>query len=191
MGRFSYTARMKNDFAPRTLHVAAFAQSGGSHAGEERLARFERLMEESRGLGGETWVSYSVSGEIRQDAAGANEPWLNLKAHASLALVCQRCMGPVDVPVEFDRSFRFVATEDLAAVEDEESEEDVLVLSKTFNLLELIEDELLMAMPLSPMHVACPQPVKMQVADAGFEEVEDEKPNPFAVLQKLKDKGLG
>jgi uncharacterized protein len=98
-------------------------------------------------------------------------------------------MGPVDVELDFAREFRFVASEELATVEDEESEEDVLVLSKAFNLLELIEDELLMSMPPTPKHDVCPQPVKLRAVDANFVEEAAEKPNPFAMLQQLKDKG--
>ncbi|MEY4736339.1 MAG: hypothetical protein RL302_658 [Pseudomonadota bacterium] len=180
---------MKHEFAARALNVAAFAQAGDSHTGDERLARFDRLMEETQGLGGEALVSYSVQGDIRPDAAGQDEPWLRLSAQATLSLVCQRCMGPVDVELDFVREFRFVASEELATVEDEESEEDVLVLSKAFNLLELIEDELLMSMPPTPKHDVCPQPVKLRAVDANFVEEAAEKPNPFAMLQQLKDKG--
>lgn len=182
---------MKQEFAPRTLNVAAFATNNESITSDESLAHFGRLMEESQGLGGETRVSYALQGALQPDAAGKDEPWLHLAAHATLSLVCQRCLGPVDVPVSFERDFRFVATEALAEVEDEESEEDVLVLSKSFNLLELIEDELLMGMPPVPKHDECPKPVKLQVADAAFQEVPSEKPNPFAVLQRLKNKDVG
>jgi uncharacterized protein len=182
---------MKHEFAARTLNVAAFAGNNERHTGHERLARFERLMEETQGLGGETPVAYSLQGTVQPDAAGKDEPWLHLAADATLTLVCQRCLGPVDVAVSFERDFRFVATEELALVEDEESEEDVLVISKSFNLLELIEDELLMAMPPMPKHDVCPQPVKLQAADAAFQESAEEKPNPFAVLQQLKKKDAG
>lgn len=182
---------MKNEFAARSLNVAAFAMAGESHTGEERLARFDRLMEETRGLGAETLLTYTVRGELRTDAAGQDEPWLRLNAQATLPLICQRCMGPVDVPVEFERDFRFVANEELAAVEDEESDEDVLVLAKAFNLLELVEDELLMAMPPVSRHEVCPSVVKLEAVDPDFSEEPTEKPNPFAVLQQLKDKGLG
>lgn len=191
MLRFSYTARMKQEFDPQHLHIAAFAKSQGTYAGEERLSRFERLMEQSQGLGGETLVSYALQGRTQQDAAGADEPWLHLSAQATLTLVCQRCLGPVDEVVSFERDFRFVASEALAEVEDEESEEDVLVLSKSFNVLELIEDELLMSTPLVSKHETCPKPVKLQAADPGFEEPAQEKPNPFAVLQQLKKKDAG
>lgn len=182
---------MKHEFDAQHLHIAAFAKSQGTHAGEERLSRFERLMEQGQGLGGETLVSYSVQGEMRPDASGGEEPWLHLAADATLTLVCQRCLGPVDEAIHFERDFRFVASEALAEVEDEESEEDVLVISKSFNLLELIEDELLMATPLVSKHETCPKPVKLQAADPGFEDLPQEKPNPFAVLQQLKKKDAG
>ena len=48
---------MKHAFDAQHLPIAALAQSQGTHAGEERLSRFERLMEQSQGLGGETLVS--------------------------------------------------------------------------------------------------------------------------------------
>ena len=177
---------MKNEFAPQHLHIAAFASEGASHIGFEKLARFPRLMELTVGLGGETRVEYELRGRLQADGAGVDEPWIHLAAQSSLILTCQRCLDPVEVGVGFDRNFRFVATEDLAAIEDEESEEDVLVVSKTFNVLELIEDELLMAAPVAPKHDHCPQAVKLAAIDPDFVDAPSEKPNPFAVLQQLK-----
>ena len=182
---------MKHELNPRHLNIAAFAQAKDSLAGEEKLARFERLIEASQGLGGEAMVVYSARGELRPDAAGVDEPWVHLAAQTTVPLTCQRCLGVADVEIQFERDFRFVATEELAEVEDEESEEDVLVLSKAFDLLELIEDELLLASPLVPMHAVCPEPVKLTAADAGFDAQPEERPNPFAVLQQLKKKDAG
>jgi uncharacterized protein len=48
-----------------------------------------------------------------------------------------------------------------------------------------------MATPLVSKHEICPKPVKLQAADPGFEELAQEKPNPFAVLQQLKKKDAG
>ncbi len=90
--------------------------------------------------------------------AAAAEIWLHLRADAVLPLTCQRCLGPVEVALAVDRSFRFVADEELAAAEDELAEEDVLALSRSFDLVELVEDELLMEMPLAPRHEVCPDP---------------------------------
>ena len=69
--------------------------------------------------------------------------------------------------------------------QDEESEEDLLVNSAQFDLLELVEDELLMALPVSPKHEKCPGDLKLSAADADFETASD-RPNPFAKLAQLK-----
>ena len=172
-------------FHPEHVNISAFAREAGRYAGEERLARFSRLLEETRGLGSEVYVSYAVHGAIQPDAAGQDAVWLYLEGSVVLTLECQRCLNPVEVDVSFLRSFRFVATEELAAIEDEESEEDVLVLSRDFNLLELLEDELLMAMPPAPTHNVCPVPVSMHTEDAAFNAAESH-PHPFAVLAGLK-----
>ncbi len=182
---------MKTEYDPRNLPVLVFAKAGAQLHADERLLRFTRLLEETQGLGAEAPLRYEATGSLRSDAAGMDEVWLHLKAEAVLPLTCQRCLGPVDAEVAFDREFRFVATEELAAVEDEESEEDVLVLSRNFDLAELVEDELLMALPVSPKHDVCPQPVKLQAADADFVDAPDVKPNPFAVLEQLKKPKIG
>jgi uncharacterized protein len=182
---------MKHEFDPLRLNVASFAQSAASIEGSVPLSGFDRLMEESGGQGGLIPVRFALQGSMQVDPAGLEEPWMHLGASTTLVQVCQRCLGAVDIEVQFERDFRFVATEALAEVEDEESEEDVLVLSRSFNLLELIEDELLMAMPPVPKHSMCPNPVKLAAADPGFVAVTTAQPNPFAALQALKKKDGG
>jgi uncharacterized protein len=78
-----------------------------------------------------------------------------------------------------------VADEATAAALDDEAEEDILVLSRDFDALALIEDELILSLPLVPLHDICPQAVPMSVADPEFTEAA-ERPNPFGVLAGLK-----
>ena len=73
------------------------------------------------------------------------------------------------MPVSVDRAFRFVSDEALAAIQDEQSEEDVLAASRSFDLIALIEDELLMELPLAPRHETCPEPLPMAAADEDFD----------------------
>ena len=61
----------------------------------------------------------------------------------------------------------------------------MLVTSRDFDLAALVEDEVLLAMPLVPRHEVCPVKVKMAAADIDF-EAPVEKPNPFAMLAQLK-----
>ena len=188
MARFSYTARMKHDYDARHLNIEGFAKANGSIAGTENLAQFGRLLEEAKGADAQNPVRFTAQGLTRPNGATSEQIWLTLSAQIALPQTCQRCLSPVDVPVSFEREFRFVASEEVAEVEDENSEEDVLVLSRDFNLLELVEDELLMALPVVPKHDVCPGAVKLQVADPDFVEDKQEKPNPFAVLSQLKKK---
>jgi uncharacterized protein len=177
---------MSREFAARRLDVKGFAEDGGAISGEQPVQKHERLMAETQGRGGESPVAWSATGELRNPGHVHPEVWLHLKANAVLSLTCQRCLGPVEVAVAVERSFRFVPDEEMAAAQDEESEEDVLALSRSFDLVELVEDELLMELPLAPRHEVCPEPVKLAVADEEFEASSSARENPFAMLGKLR-----
>lgn len=176
---------MENQSAPTRLDIKALALSGQEIVGRDHLSNFARLMPDLRGQSPDVALTWTARGEMRLGASGEQEPWLHLALNTALPLVCQRCMGPVDVPVSSSRVFRFVANEDEALTQDEECEEDLLVISREFNLQELIEDELVMEVPLIPKHEVCPVPVKLEAADAEFDAPETTKPNPFAALSGL------
>ena len=150
------------------------------------LSKYERLSQEARGLAADSPLDWSALGEIRSAQTGEDQVWLYVTARVSMPLVCQRCMGPMDVALDVSPSFRFVATEEIALAQDEDAQEDVLVFSREFNLAALIEAELLMALPLIPRHEVCPNPVKLSAADAEFDQTSLEKTNPFSALTKLQ-----
>lgn len=177
---------MKREFAPEHLNVAEFAQAGGQLSGAEPLARFDRLAAEAVESIDGLQVDWEAQGEQREDASGRAESWMHLQASAELPLTCQRCLAPVRTRLEADRWFRFVADEETAAALDEELEEDVLVASRDFDLRGLIEDELLMALPITPRHEVCPQDVSLSVQDPDFDTAEKDRANPFAALAKLR-----
>jgi uncharacterized protein len=97
-------------------------------------------------------------------------------------------MGPVHSEIVSKQSFRFVPDEATAEAEDDESEEDLLVLTPEFDVWELIEDELIMSAPIVPKHPVCPTSVPMSASDESFEAALAERPNPFAALAELKKK---
>ncbi len=173
------------EFSAQRLDVQAFAEEGARLSGHRPLSAFERLAAETEGRGAERLVTWQAQGELRNPHHVHPEVWLSLQAEAVLSLTCQRCLSPVDVPVAIDRSFRFVADEAQAAAQDDESEEDLLALSRSFDLMELLEDEVLMDLPLVPRHDTCLQPLPAPV-DELADEAESVRPNPFAVLQRLK-----
>ncbi len=177
---------MKNQITPQHLDVKALAQSEGEISGHDTLSKYERLIKETNGLGSDHPLNWSVRGELRTDQAGAGQVWLHLTVDVSLPLVCQRCLGLADIALAVKQSFRFVESEEVALAQDDDCEEDLLVLSCEFDLGALIEDEVLMALPVSPRHEICPVPVKLAVADADFESESAKKRNPFAVLSQLQ-----
>lgn len=176
-------------FDPLSVDIAAFAKQGGEASGAWPLQALNRLCEAAHA---EAWplpseqAEWQVSGEARERRGGEPQIWLHLGCRAQLKLVCQRCLQPVDAALQVQRSFQFVADEATAAGIDADSEDDVLVLSRAFNLIELVEDELLLALPLVPRHSVCPQPLVPPEDAEPFEE----RPNPFAVLGQLKRKSL-
>jgi uncharacterized protein len=113
---------------------------------------------------------------------------LTLKAQTSMDLTCQRCLSTVSCDLDVHRQFRFALDEAAALTLDDELEEDVLVLSQTFDAMELLEDELIMAMPLVAMHEQCPVSLVQQSGELSKANSSPEKPNPFAVLAQLKTK---
>lgn len=174
------------DFSATRLDVKAFAQAQGHIQGQAPLSTFRRLAEDAHPHEGpEPELHWEAEGELREEAGGAGQVWLHVHAQVALPMVCQRCLTVAPIPLEVDRSFRFVADEATAELEDDDSDEDVLALSREFNLLELIEDELLMEVPVVPRHDVCPDPVKLQSSDTDFEQANTQKENPFAVLRSM------
>ncbi len=172
------------------LDVRALADAGAVLDGNAPLAEFPRLVELSAetdanaalmaSLGPVRWVG---SFSLRRVTGAADQPGLHLQVDAQLPLVCQRCLVPYAQATQIDRDFAFVADEKTAEALDDESEVDLLVSSRQFDLKALIEDELLMATSVVPMHEVCPQPVVMQAGEI------DDVPaqlNPFAELAALK-----
>jgi uncharacterized protein len=169
------------------LNIPAFAAEGEPLAGTTPLQNLERLAHESSGLQPDSTINWQARAELRPGAGADADIWLHLAASTSIPLTCQRCMTPVDSPIEVDQWYRFVATEEIAMAEDDEAEEDLLVMEPQFDLLAVLEDELIMALPVVPMHEVCPVALQMRVGDADADAgVAEEKPNPFAVLAQLK-----
>jgi len=188
---FSYTADMKNPFNPACLDVRAFVQSGGVLAGTLQLGQLSRVGEECAPGASERPVPWSARGELRRAEAADPELWLRLDAHACVPMVCQRCLGPVDIDLVVERWFRFVSSEELAAQQDDDSEEDLLVMAGDFNLHSLVEDELVLELPLIPRHLTCPVQPQLQLADREFQGAAPVRDKPFAALAGFKPGKVG
>ena len=177
---------MSKTFNARHLNVAAFTQAKAAISGEELLQNYERLAQELQAPAPDLTLKWQATGESRTAVDGSVRPAIHLQVQANVPLTCQRCMEAVHTPIDVDRHFIFVSDEATAAAMDDDSEDDVLEMSADFNLLGLIEDEVLMALPLVPRHDVCPTGVIQSAQTDDFNDVAEEKPNPFAALAALK-----
>ena len=196
---------------PLRLDMASFAAEGAVLSGQWPGAGLVRLAESQSPPqdGALADLAWHAQGERRLLPAGEPEVWLALQATALVWLTCQRCLHPLSLTLTLDRRLRFVVGESQAETMDAELEDDVLALPRWLDLRELVEDELLLALPLVPRHDKCPQPLPVVVGQSdGLDAVDGgqpgpaaeagglpgefpDKPNPFAVLRGLKIGGGG
>jgi uncharacterized protein len=180
-------------FDPHRLDVAAFARAAGQLDGAWPLARMPRLLQDMPPLASDSpaqTVAWSAAGSYKVVTGGEPEIRLLLRAGTTLRLTCQRCLQPMDVQLDISPSLRFVRGDAQAEALDEDSDEDVQALAPALDLLPLVEDELILALPLVPRHEVCPDPLPMS---AGEDElaVSDEAERAFAGLASLMRDGGG
>ena len=198
---------------PREFDVFEFARSGRQAAGAVRVSQLPRMLNEvpadapDRDTGFSWQAEGSTQSELQDDGAEGQQPYLRLAVHGSAWLECQRCLAPYEQAFDVDATYRLVGSEaeaDEFPLDDDEVE--VIVGSRQFDLVDLIEEELLLSLPLVPKHEVCPQVHESLVSGVGGAE-EDEggdaaaeqgetdgesgKPNPFAALEALKRGGPG
>ena len=165
----------------QSLDIWTLAQSGALIEGEQPAAELARLQSACSGPA-PLPVRWRLQGLLKPGPDGRDQPWMVLQIDTELPLTCVRCLQPVNQVFRIEREFRFVADEATAMAEDEDSEEDLLPLTPPLDGLSLIEDELLMDMPILPKHDIC-QSEYLQTSDL---DVPDVKPNPFAALAQLR-----
>jgi uncharacterized protein len=192
---------------PHEIDLFEFARSGRQAAGVVRVSQLPRMLNEVPAEAPDrdaafTWQAEGTTQpELQDDGAEGPQPYLRLAIHGTAWLECQRCLTPYLQPLNVDATYRIVNTE---AQADEfpldEDEVEVIVGSRQFNLIDLIEEELLLSLPLVPKHEVCPEVHESLVSgvagtegegdeaapDAAGEGGEPERPNPFAALESLK-----
>ena len=144
------------------------------YQGSVKLQQMTRLIDMLEDADG------SVKFSIQFERAGRILGKAQIIAKADLPLICKISQKRFIYPVEIDSTVGFIddlAYEDLLDVDMEAS----WVEDGCVKPLELIEDELILAVPDSPFDESCnSDDSEVEVA------VTDEKPNPFDVLKSLK-----
>ena len=171
---------------PKRLDVAAFAALGGELSGELAAAALPRLA--SATLPPEDGspradVQWRATGERLPLAGAGVQPSLFVDAATDVSVECQRCLRPMRLALRAERRIFFVEGEDAAEALDAETEDDVLALTTALEVPALLEDELLLALPIVPRHDVCPEPLPRSFRD---DDAAEPAEHPFAALAALK-----
>ncbi len=183
-----------------------FCRSSGSAAGEIAARELPRIIAETSAeapaSAPDELFRYTMSGSVQDEAAEPGKParrrlFLDLAVQGGMWLNCQRCLAVYAEPISTATRFEVMASEaeaDAAPMDDDEI--DVIAGSRRFDLLALIEDEILLSLPVAPKHEVCPQVHESLVTGADgsvepepeAEQEEEKRPSPFAALASLKTK---
>ncbi len=111
-------------------------------------------------------------------------------AQAEVDLICQRCLGAVRLPLAVEFRLAVVGSE-AEAERLPEDYEPLIYDGRPLRTAELIEEELILALPIVAMHdegdSTCISVADVSASSTEFEEDgDDNKPNPFDVLKQLK-----
>lgn len=160
-----------------TVDVYALARTSGQIVGAMPIVQMQRLMP----------ILAEPSGRVAFDFRGLidskGRPAAELRIEARLRLYCDRCAEPVDVITGETGKFYFVPDQQaLEAVPIEDVDEEPLIGSERFDLADLVEDQVILSLPMTPRHAVC-DPIRAEADDLATEEP---RANPFAVLASLK-----
>jgi uncharacterized protein len=130
------------------------------------------------------------------------------EASLTVVLPCQRCLEAVEIALECPMRLGLIEAEAQADALPEDLDPVVVAGEDQLRPLDLVEDELLLALPLVPRHPdgACAPGIALGAAGAGAgagngevadhprgaqapggEATDSGRPNPFAALAALKD----
>lgn len=157
-----------------TLDCFAFVRSGNVLERTVPLSALDRLHDVLASQLGE--VSYRLQGS--KGERGQAQLRLHVRGH--LALACQRCLEAVDFPLEIDNLLELVPEGvELSQDELEDDSRDFLSVDGPLDVVALVEDEILLALPVAPRHEKC---------DLPGSKAAGERISPFSVLAGTKGK---
>lgn len=160
---------------PPAIDPTRFARDGSRLTGVISPAQLPRLAQELFDDSGA--VEYRVQGSVTPKG----EPALRVELAVDIAVPCQRCMERL--PIRLDVGHTVVLSrevEELEPVSEEDEDVDSIPLVATVDLLDFIDQEVMLSLPLAPRHAEGECEVRPDT------EPDLTKASPFAVLSQLK-----
>jgi uncharacterized protein len=125
------------------LQFARAALERRGVVGMERLPRLAQLQCSTEGL------EYRLCG----GEAGNGKPCLRLSVRGSMEMPCQRCLDPIQVPIAIDAELQLAESE--REISEADDEIDRVLTSRHMDIAWLVEDEVILALPMTPRHEEC------------------------------------
>jgi uncharacterized protein len=143
-------------FASQLRDPREFVREGRTLQGMIELARLPRLADALARTEGE--VAFVIAGN-GGGKVGHGRPGILVSIRAHVALVCQRCLAPCEHAIDHVSTVLLARSEAEADSWDAADEEvEVMVAGEELDIADLVEQEMLLALPYAPMHPpgACP-----------------------------------
>ncbi len=176
---------------PEKVDHKKLASDNAILEGSIPTTRFERLKES---LESDTGY-FQCHAEFVRGARGRDK--VIGRARGRVTMICQACMGRVDLPLEVEIDLTLVNSEERLLALDL-SEDGLVAESKLLMVSDLFEDELILHLPMAPRHLdgECSEVTEIPLVPLVKEDTvvagEVETHQPFAGLRKLQeDLGAG
>ena len=124
----------------------AFARSAAVLDGRLGMESLPRLTQS--GCSGSV-LDFVLTGEINE----RGKPGLKLSVDGSVRLQCQRCLGSLDLPLHLEARLELASSEAAITAADDDIER--VVAGREMSVAALMEDEVLLALPMVPKHEQC------------------------------------
>src|SRR5712664_1298734 len=126
-----------------SLQFARAASEQRGVLGMEKLQRLAKMQCSTEGL------EYCLRG----GRTGNGKPCLRLSVRGSVELLCQRCLEPIQVPIAIDAELQLA--ESVREVSEADDEIDRVLASRHMDVGGLVEDEVILALPMVPRQEQC------------------------------------
>jgi uncharacterized protein len=168
---------MPEQIAINSIEFARNVESLSGSVAVANLGRLQDLLFSSSGL-----LKYTLTGKRGENG----KLFLVCAVKGMLQLSCQRCLGALAYPIDLDSELELIEEEPvLPAVVNEDELIDAIKVDPNMDVLVLVEDEVLLGLPMAPTHA--PGDCK---AGGSFGQAGTDKQNAFSALAALKTKDL-
>ena len=178
-----YDSALMSRHVPDFVNSTRATEGDFSITGQLAFTRMKRLLEVVNNPEGvaEVELNFSVDGQGIANVRG--------RIRADVILTCQRCLEAMTIPIDVDLKLGVVASEE-AAKRLPEQYDPLIVRGEQLLIAEVVEDEIILALPAIPRHEPeeCPAREYIEKRQSGAGQSDEASTNPFAVLAQLKAK---